>query len=289
MRAVVAGAGAVCTALLAWRARRAGTRARVAGLRSSGRRGVAPRCWARWLGPRLEEAGVGLDASSALGAWLGASALAVVVGSGASPVVGLLGGAALLLAGPVGLALARSGAERRRAAELPAALERVASELRSGCTVVEAVDSLGRAPGPLQPDFGTIGRATGRGAGLSDALAAWARRSPVEGAPEAAGGLAVAARMGGAAAPALDGLAASLRDRLAAGAEARAQSSQARLSAWVVGGAPLAYLAFASVADPGSVSVLLGTGAGRVCLLGGLALEGAGAAWMRRIVAMGPR
>lgn len=97
------------------------------------------------------------------------------------------------------------------------------------------------------------------------------------------------ARLGGAAAPALEGLAAALRDRLGAAEESRSQSSQARMSAWVVGAAPLAYLAFASVADPGSTSMLLTTTAGRVCLAGGLLLEGAGAVWMRHIVAGGGR
>ena len=50
-----------------------------------------------------------------------------------------------------------------------------------------------------------------------------------------AGALALCASVGGRSADALDGLATSLRDRLAVGAEARALSSQARMSAMVVG------------------------------------------------------
>ncbi|MCC6338943.1 MAG: type II secretion system F family protein [Acidimicrobiia bacterium] len=283
----VVGAGTVV--VLVCSARRAGATVRVAGLRRAVEAGSDPGRRARWLGPRLAAAGLEVDPATALGAWLGAVVLAAGVGGAASPVVGLLSAGGALVAGPAGLALARARVERRRAAELPEVLERVASELRAGGTVAEAVAALGAAPGPLHHDLRAVSRAIDRGASLVDALGGWARRSRVEGAREAAGGLAVVARLGGAAAPALEGLAAALRDRLGAAEESRSQSSQARMSAWVVGAAPLAYLAFASVADPGSTSMLLTTTAGRVCLAGGLLLEGAGAVWMRHIVAGGGR
>ena len=78
------------------------------------------------------------------------------------------------------------------------------------------------------------------------------------------GALAVAASLGGHAADAIDGLATSVRHRLDA-AEAQALSTQARLSAVVVGAAPLGYLAFASLLDARAVSVGR-TGIGRaVC------------------------
>ena len=94
--------------------------------------------------------------------------------------------------------------------------------------------------------------------------------------------------MGGRAADALDRLASSLRDRLDAVAEAQALSTQARLSAIVVGAAPLGYLVFASLVDARSVTALVGTGVGRVCLVVGVALEALAAVWMRRIVGSEP-
>ncbi|HEX5586919.1 MAG TPA: hypothetical protein VFZ17_06400, partial [Acidimicrobiia bacterium] len=81
-----------------------------------------------------------------------------------------------------------------------------------------------------------------------------------------------------------DGLASSVRHRLDAAAEAQSLSTQARLSAVVVGAAPLGYLAFASLVDARAVSGLVGTGIGRVCLIVGLALEALAALWIRRIV-----
>ncbi len=94
--------------------------------------------------------------------------------------------------------------------------------------------------------------------------------------------------MGGRAADAIDGLACSLRDRLGAAAEAGSLSAQSRLSAAVVGLAPIGYLAFSTVADPTSTSTLLTTTAGRACLALGLVFELVGAWWMRRIVRVVP-
>jgi tight adherence protein B len=90
--------------------------------------------------------------------------------------------------------------------------------------------------------------------------------------------------MGGRAAAALDGLATSLRARLDAAAEAHALSAQARLSAVVVGVAPLGYLVFSTLIDRRAITVLLATGIGRLCLAIGLGLEALAALWIRRIV-----
>ena len=123
---------------------------------------------------------------------------------------------------------------------------------------------------------------------MSDALEGWPAEHDAPGVRAAAGALAVATTLGGRAADAIDGLASSLRHRLDASAEARALSAQSRLSAVVVGAAPIGYLAFSSLIDPGSVTALVGTGVGRVCLVLGLALEGLAALWIRRIVRSEP-
>ena len=135
-------------------------------------------------------------------------------------------------------------------AALPGALEQVAAELRGGGTVAAGASTLARSDGPLAPDLRRVRARTDLGVGLADALAAWPAERPVAGVRAAAGALAVASSMGGRAADAIDGLAQSLRDRLGAAAEAGALSAQARLSAIVVGAAPVAYLAFSTALDP---------------------------------------
>jgi tight adherence protein B len=178
--------------------------------------------------------------------------------------------------------------DQRRAAAMPAALEAIASELRGGASVAEAVACVARSGSPIAADLQRVVERSELGLSLADALTQWPRECPQPGVRAAAGALAVAAAMGGRAAAAIDGLATSLRHRLDAVAEARALSSQARLSAVVVGAAPLGYLAFAALVDPAAVDALLTTAAGRLCLVIGLGLEGLAAWWIRHIVSVAP-
>lgn len=187
-----------------------------------------------------------------------------------------------LLAGPVALRLARGRARRRFVEALPGALEQVAAALRGGAALEESLAVLDRTP--LAGDVRRVRARAELGLGLADALAGWPADRPLPEVRAVAGALAVAATLGGRAADALDGLASSLRERLGALAEARALSTQARLSAVVVGGAPIAYLAFSAVVDPASVDLLVGTDSGRVCLVLGLGCEMLAVLWMRRIL-----
>jgi tight adherence protein B len=221
----------------------------------------------------VEIAGVGIGSSVLL---------ALAVAPGLVPVVAVVA----LVAGPIGLRLARGRAERQFVAALPGGLEQVAASLRGGAAVGESLGVLGACP-PLASDVRRVQARAALGVGLADALAVWPQERPLAEVRAVAGALAVAATLGGRAADALDGLAASLRERLGALAEARALSAQARLSAVVVGGAPLAYLAFSAVVDPSSVDLLVGTDIGRVCLLLGLGCEALAALWMRGILRRG--
>lgn len=254
-------------------------------------RGLTPR--SHWRLPErvrvplartLRDADVRADPETAVGLWLVAALAVAVFTSAVVPGLALLAGVAVLLAGPVALRIGRTRRERRFAAALPGALELVAAELRGGGTVAGAVDHLAHGDSPVADDLRRVHVRTRLGLGLSDALEGWPAEHDVLGVRVAAGALAVASAMGGRAADAIDGLASSLRHRLDASAEAQALSAQSRLSAVVVGAAPMAYLAFSSLVDPGSADALVGTGIGRVCLTLGLALEALAALWIRRIV-----
>src|SRR5260221_140122 len=82
--------------------------------------------------------------------------------------------------GPVLLYGARHRGARRCAAELPVALELVASELRTGGTVAGALGALGSGAvgqgnaSPLTAEFARITRRCDLGAPLEDALTGWA-------------------------------------------------------------------------------------------------------------------
>jgi tight adherence protein B len=175
-------------------------------------------------------------------------------------------------------------------AALPDVLDRVAAGLRAGAAPLAALADAGSdigIPAELGADLIRVVHRAGE-VGLEAALGNWAgeRRRPAVAAVAAA--LRVSAGAGGPGAAALEGLAVALRDRHDAAAEVAALSAQARLSAVVVGAAPLASLALSLLADRRVAPTLVSTAPGRGCLLGGLALEGLAAVWMRRIVRCGP-
>jgi tight adherence protein B len=237
------------------------------------------------LARALTRADVSVVPEQAVTTW-GISVLAAATLAAAfSPSLVVLVVLAALIGPPIAGRIASGRRERRFVTALPVTLETVASDLRGGGTVPQAVARVAHSRSPVAPDLRRVTARAALGVGFSDALAGWPRDHDVPEVRAAAGALAVAAAMGGPAADAIDGLASSLRHRLDAVAEARALSSQARLSAVVVGAAPLGYLAFSVLVDPRAVDVLVGTAVGRVCLVVGLGLEGLAALWIRRIVA----
>src|SRR5205823_9756314 len=127
--------------------------------------------------------------------------------------------------------------------------------------------------------------ARARVTGVGAALDGWVGERRCRAAELAAAVLAIGFRTGGATAPALDQSAAAIRQRAAALAEARSLTAQARLSATVLGVAPVAFAAVVSTIDPSVGSFLVATPAGVLLATTGLALDVGGWFWMRRLVA----
>ena len=202
----------------------------------------------------------------------------------------------LLLAGPRGRAPGRVrsqgvGPSRlldvawrwgRRSGEgdaIPQALELTARALRSGASVLTALDGVATE----LPETGlrpVVSRVRG-GLGLSEALDGW-----IAGAPDrqtAAALLVLGHRSGAAMAASLDAAAASLRQRQALGEEIRALTSQTRASGMVVAAAPAGFAIVVTVVDRDALSALLSTPIGLLSLMLGLVLEGLGLWWMARL------
>ena len=279
---VIALVGAATSAALVRAARRAAAGDRLRSSRATRwrvHRRIRPQ-----LARALERADIARTPEEAVELWAIGVLAVVVVTMAVAPGMLVVGLAGAIGAGPAAVWLARERRERRFARALPGALEQVASELRGGGTVQSAVTRLASAESVVAPDFRRVCTRTELGLSLVDALQTWPEAHDAPGVRAAAGAFAVASTLGGGAADAIDGLASSLRQRLDAADDARALSSQARLSAVVVGAAPIGYLVFSSLVDPRAVGVLVGTGVGRVCLVIGLALEALAALWIRRIV-----
>jgi len=233
----------------------------------------------------LARAAVPFDPERVATAWalgvVAAGALGTVLGG---PWLGaILGGVGVAVP-----ALALYGARGRSAAQvraaLPGLLEATARSLRSGASLLQAVrEASADTDGPLRRELARTLAETDRGTSLGVALEHLGERRAGAEVQLAVAALRLGHEAGGQQARALDGLAAALRDADALAREIRALSSQARLSALVIGIAPVGFAAFTVMADQDSGRFLLGTAGGRAILAGGLLLNGAGWLWMRRL------
>lgn len=235
----------------------------------------------------LGQADLPVAADVAWTAWLGALGVGPLVAAAAGG-PGLACVVALgLTAGPVVLVRSRAGrADERIEQALPGALEAVARSLRSGASLRQAVEEAGAAAGTGRVLAGELSRAASEaahGASLVSALEAVGARRPLPGIRLGIAALCLGAETGGAQARAVDGVAATVRERLAVGAELRALSSQARISALVIGLAPVGFGAFAAATDPRTSQFLLHSTAGLILLVAGLTLDAVGWLWMQRL------
>lgn len=241
----------------------------------------------RYVRDRLDRADVDIRAD--LVARLGSVGLAAVavLGWSVTPALALLAPVLALLGGLGALRLADGRREARLLGELPALLEVVARSMRTGAPLPLALREAASGSSAAAADLATVVAEVDAGVPWGDALRRWTEGRPHPDLRLAAGALVVALSAGGSPARAVDGVAATLRERAEVDRELRALATQARTSAAVVAGAPLAFGALGLLGDERTTAFLLGTPAGLACLLTGLGLDLAGAAWMRRI-ARGP-
>lgn len=192
----------------------------------------------------------------------------------------------LAASAPILVVLGRRDRRKHRLlTSLPDALELVSRSLRSGSSVLQAVEeTIPVVSGPLGSAFGRVIAATSRGEPLRGAFGRLADQSQLGEVRVAVAALTMAAESGSGPSRALDGVAQSLRDGQRLHREVAALTSQARTSAVVLIALPIVFVASNAVADPSSLSFLLKDDLGRFCLGIGLALDVLGWFWMSRLV-----
>lgn len=199
---------------------------------------------------------------------------------------GFLAPSSRLPSGRVGARVGRrfGWGARGDADPLPDVIDAVAGALRSGVPPVDAFRAAARgAPPGVARELAGVATAVERGMSLRAAVDRWAMAADADGPRLVAAAVAVHADAGGDPGPALTGVADTLRERRALRREIRALSSQARMSAAVIGGAPLAFAVVAAGTDRATAAFLVTTPLGLGCLLVGLGLELVGWRWMDRI------
>jgi tight adherence protein B len=179
--------------------------------------------------------------------------------------------------------LTRRRRDGRADAALPDVLEAVARGLRSGASLLLALDEAVATAGPLAGDLHRITAEATHGSDLAAALERWSVARPLPGVQLAVSALCLGIEAGGAQARAVDGVAATLRQRHGVAAEARALGAQARMSALVIALAPVVFCALTSTTDARTAHFLLRTTTGQLLLVTGVALDVVGALWMNRL------
>ncbi len=168
-------------------------------------------------------------------------------------------------------------------------LDSISRSLRSGAglaiSLAEAAPSTRSSP--LEGAAGALAAEIIDGAGVAEALAAMDSSTGDPGVSLACRSLRLVARSGGGTAELVEGVAATVRDDAAQRGEAWALSTQARWSAGLIAAAPIAFGVLVASTDPRAAGFIAGSPAGWACLLAGLLLEAAGAAWMVRIFRRG--
>jgi tight adherence protein B len=101
----------------------------------------------------------------------------------------------------------------------------------------------------------------------------------------AVGALVLATQTGGPPARVIEDVASAIRTRQQVAREAHALAAQARLSAIVVGVAPVGFMLVTCLTDARNSHLLFGTPLGIACVVTGLALDAVGAWWMHRMSA----
>jgi tight adherence protein B len=259
------GPGAAQPAFPWWARARRRARARSARLVGGGR-------------SRPRSDGLGVEAVGAI------AAVVVVV----AVLFGVVVLAIVLLAGAAGrvawLRRATALVDRRRRAQLPEALERMAAALRTGSSPPQALAEAARGTAePLGPELDALSRQASRGQPLVTVLDGWTALHPDRGTRLAAVALALASGVGAVPARALDGVATTLRERLELADERHALATQARASAVVLSAAPPVFAALLTLGDPEASRFLLQSPPGWLCIALGVGLDVVGAVWMTRL------
>jgi tight adherence protein B len=223
-------------------------------------------------------------------AWLGAGALLASGWLVVGPVVGL----GLAAAGPalVGkMVAARRRRWRRALAEcVPAIARALADALTGGHSVRGGLQELARSgalPGPAAGELRAAGRRLALGEPTEDVLEHLRRRAADPAWDTLVAAVLLQRRAGGDLAALLRSVAVSCEQARRVEADARGLTAQARATARLVAGFPVAGLVLGELLLPGALGALAGDPRSRLLMAGGMAVGTVGLAVVGRLARLG--
>jgi tight adherence protein B len=281
--ALVAGIAAVAAVIGVHRAVRAGAGHSLA----RGRQLIGRTRWGQSLGQTLGRGGLpmGPDAfvwTCCLGAGVAACAGWLILGS---VVVAVIAAGAVVGAAWVVVSSADRRYLDRFASQLPVVAQQLAGAIGAGLSLRQAIARVAAdAAEPAAMELARISRDLELGARVEEALEEACERLPSPGLRTLVVAVLVQRTVGGNLSQALADLSRRLEERAVLEREARSATAQARMSAWLVAGLPLAGGVLVEVAAPGTLARTLGRGPGLGIVVVAAALQIIGIAIIRRII-----
>lgn len=237
----------------------------------------------------LRRAGLGWQVKDYIGIIVVGAAIGGLLGWMIAPVA-----AAPLLTGLIGAALPLLLVKRtagKRASTLNGQvvdlIDVLASSLRSGFGFVQSMEMAARQQGdPLGHELRITLQELALGVSTDDAVERLGARVADDDLDIVLTAVLIQRRVGGDLAEVLDNIAHVIRDRVRVRGEVRTLTSQARMSAWIVGLLPLVLAIVVSAMQPHYLDPLFAEPVGRMMLMGAGAMQLVGFLAVRKIAAI---
>lgn len=271
------------------RAPAAGVKARVSELTDHAsdlaERALKRRGRQRSLADALERSGIALRPGEWVvamsGATLGALLLGLLLGG---PIVGLILAAATVGTFYATVSVRTTRRRRAFAEQLGDTLQLLASNLRAGHSLMQAIDALSQeTDSPTRDEFRRLLFETRLGRPVPEALQSLAERVDNEDFTWVVQAIEIHREVGGDLAEVLDKVAGTIRDRARVRRQVDALTAEGRLSAMILFVLPIGMAALIRITNPDYLNDLTGTGTGRAMIAVGIGLLAVGGVWMRRL------
>jgi len=179
-------------------------------------------------------------------------------------------------------------ADRRRTAfadQLDDSLQLMASSLRAGHSLLQALDSVAReAEEPTSEEFARVINETRLGRELNAALEETAQRMGSQDFVWVTQAVAINREVGGNLAEVLDGVGHTIRERNEIRRQVKALAAEGKLSAYVLIALPVCIVGFLAVVNPSYIGTLLQSVFGYGLVFAAVVLLIVGSIWMRKVV-----
>lgn len=234
----------------------------------------------------LEQAGVAMRLQEFTALLIIATLIGGLVGTALG---GLLPGLLLAVLVPVGarimLGLRVQRRQRAFADQLEDSLQLLASSLRAGHSMLQALNSVAReAEAPTSEEFARIINQTRIGREVGDALEDTASRMRSDDFSWVTQAIAINREVGGNLAEVLDAVGATIRERNQIRRQVKSLSAEGKMSAYVLMALPVGITAFLLVSNPSYILAFTSGLVGYAMITASVVLMVIGALWLRKIV-----